>query len=60
MGVVDAETHLPFTPLQDGNNVVIGDLALLGSKHVCGAVADDGQHLVLAQLVGAWIHKSSC
>lgn len=58
--VLDAETHLPFTSLQDCNNVVISDLALLGSKHVCGSVTDDGQHLVLAQLVGTWIHKSSC
>lgn len=23
-------------------------------------MADDGQHLVLAQLVGGWIHKSTC
>lgn len=60
LDVLDAETHLPFTSLQDGNNVVICDLTLLGSEHVCGAVADDGQHLVLAQLVGAWIHESSC
>lgn len=52
--------HLPFTSLQDCINVVIRDLALLGGKHVRGAVADDGQHLVLAQLVSARIHKSSC
>lgn len=60
LGVLDAETHLPFTSLQDRNNVVICDLALFGSKHVCGSVTDDGQHLILSQLVGAWIHKSSC
>lgn len=58
--VLDAETHLPFTSLQDRNNVVICDLALLGSKHMCGTVADNGQHLILAQLVSTWIHKSSC
>lgn len=48
LDVLDAETHLPFTSLQDCNNVIIGDLALLGSKHVCGPVADNRQHLVLA------------
>lgn len=54
------DAHLPFTSLQDCIDVVIRDLALLGGEHVCGAVADDGQHLVLAQLVGARIHESSC
>lgn len=48
LDVLDAETHLPFTSLQDRNNVVIGDLTLLGSKHVCCTVANNGQHLVLA------------
>lgn len=48
LDILDAETHLPFTSLQDSNNVVIGDLTLLGSKHVCGAMADNGQHLILA------------
>lgn len=48
LDALDAGTHLPFTSLQDRNNVVIGNLALLGSKHVCGTVADNREHLVLA------------
>lgn len=58
MFFVVVQTHLPFTTLQDGVDVIICDLAFFGSEHVSGTVADDGQHLVLPQLVCTWIHKS--
>lgn len=55
-----ARTHLPLAPLQDGVDVIVCDLALLGGEDVRGAVPDDREHLVFAQLVGARIHKSPC
>jgi len=54
------EAHLPLALLQQGVDVVVGDLALLGGEDVGGPVADDGQHLVLAQLVGTRVHESPC
>ena len=55
-----SQTHLPFTSLQDCINVIICDLTLFGGEHMCGTMTDDGQHLILAQLVSARIHKSPC
>lgn len=53
------QTRLPFTTLQNGIDVIIRYLAVFGSKHVCGAVTDNGQHLILPQFVCTGIYKSS-
>jgi len=56
--VIALHTNLLFAFLKQSVNVVVGDLAVLGCKHVVGAVTNHWQHLVLAEF-GVLINKTT-
>ena len=48
-----------FSFLKDGVDVVVGDLAVLGRKHVVGTVPNHGQHLIFTEF-GVLINQATC